>query len=54
MRKNYLIWWIEGLHQKNMYAKKEFSEHTSMKAWNLEINRLKKNKIVSNLKYIEL
>lgn len=57
MNKNipkYLTWWVYGEDMKSIYTRKEFSEHTNKKAWELEIIRLKKSKFVTRLKYIEL
>ena len=50
----YLIWYLEHEDSKVWNTIKQFSEHTSVKTWRLEINRLKKNPIVTRLKYKEL
>ena len=47
---NYLIWYIENEDSKVNYTKKCFIEHTSIKACRFDLERLKKNPIVTRLK----
>lgn len=50
----YIIWWYHGRHQISLHTAQHFVEHTNRRAWKLDIIRLKKSKIVSDLKYSEL
>ena len=51
---SYLIWWYFGREQKAIHTAQHFAEHNNKRAWKLDIIRLKKSKLVTDLKYIEL
>ena len=50
----YLIWWYFGREIPSIHTRQCFSEHSSKKSWELEITRLKKDKTITDLKYIKL
>ena len=50
----YLIWWYFGRKIPSIHTRQCFSEHSSKKAWQYEIARLKKDKTITDLKYIKI
>lgn len=51
---NYLIWYILGAYSKKIITQQRFSEHQNKRSWEIEIERLKTNKLITDLKYSKL
>jgi len=50
----YLIWYVRGENQKKLLTVQKFSEHSNRRDWELEIIKLSKLKIITQLKFIKL
>jgi len=51
MATKYLIWYVQWENQPKLIEKQRFIEYTSIKAFNKDLLRLRKNPMVSRLKH---